>query len=238
MKLSKLIAVQLTEDVPMIDLEIILSFVSQQKRSKLKQYRNMKDVRRSLVAELIIRLEVLKQVEMNNDEIIFLNNAYGKPFLQGLDFFHFNISHAGEWVVCAFDGMSIGVDIEKVERIDLDIAKHVFSKKEYENLMLQNEQKQLECFFEYWTAKESYIKAIGKGLSIPLNSFTIDFERASIIAEETESKDWMLKSYELDLQYKVTLCTKNASFPEDIMIREEKQVYDEVLSYVMNRITK
>lgn len=62
---------------------------------------------------------------------------------------------------------------EKIIPIDLRIGKRFFINKEYEYIMNKNLISRLEYFYEIWTLKESYIKAVGMGLSISLNSFNI-----------------------------------------------------------------
>lgn len=97
-------------------------------------------------------------------------DLYGKPFLPRHPDFHFNISHAGQWIVCAFSSDRIGVDIEHCKQISMEIADRFFTPSEYKGIMKLPPHEQQLAFYKIWTQKESYIKAIGKGLTIPLNS--------------------------------------------------------------------
>ena len=86
----------------------------------------------------------------------------------------FNLSHAGDLVVVALCvGQRIGVDVEEVRAIEslLEIADAHFTRSEREFIFSQEPQERRRAFFRIWTRKEAYVKAVGNGLSIPLNSF-------------------------------------------------------------------
>ena len=112
-------------------------------------------------------------------EIRFDKNNFGKPFLDSITMdsrLQFNLSHADHMVVVGIRaGQNIGVDVENVRPIDdiPAIAQSYFSRRERDYISAQESADQLRAFFSCWTRKEAYIKAVGKGLSIPLNSFEI-----------------------------------------------------------------
>lgn len=86
----------------------------------------------------------------------------------------FNISHTNGLVACAVSvGHEIGVDLENVTRhLDvLSLAQSFFAPTEREALARLPSEEGRSLFFSYWTLKESYIKARGMGLSIPLDAF-------------------------------------------------------------------
>ena len=66
----------------------------------------------------------------------------------------------------------IGVDIEKIQLIDLKVAQRFFSEKEYEDLIAKTSSERIAYFYDLWTLKESLTKTLGIGLTIPLNSFS------------------------------------------------------------------
>jgi 4'-phosphopantetheinyl transferase len=107
---------------------------------------------------------------------------------------HFNISHAGEWVLCAISNTEIGIDIELIQPIDLDIAKYYFSEVEYMDLQRKEGAEKVSYFFDLWTLKESYIKARGMGLSIPLKDFCIRITHEGITFSGKEmNENWFFK---------------------------------------------
>jgi 4'-phosphopantetheinyl transferase len=91
----------------------------------------------------------------------------------------FNASHSGGLALFAITlDREIGVDIEHVRPMrDLEgIAARFFSTRETADLMSLPEDQREEGFFRCWTRKEAYIKAIGDGLSVPLDSFAVSLE--------------------------------------------------------------
>ncbi|HEX5837935.1 MAG TPA: 4'-phosphopantetheinyl transferase superfamily protein [Anaerolineales bacterium] len=103
----------------------------------------------------------------------------GKPFLPGMDGdsgIRFNLSHSDGMAVYAFTrGREVGIDIEHQQPIDdMDrIAERNFSAREYTTFGALPEGEQLEAFYLCWTRKEAFIKAIGEGISFPLQQFDV-----------------------------------------------------------------
>lgn len=111
--------------------------------------------------------------------ITFKKNQYGRPELvdQSEPPVHFNISHSSGFYVCAVArSYEVGVDTEKLIRKTeyLDVAESVFSQQENAKLKSLESASRREFFFQIWTLKESYIKARGMGLSLPLEKFSFD----------------------------------------------------------------
>lgn len=203
-----------------VTLSSLYSYVSNEKKEKIKFYRNKIDAVRTLAAEVLCRAAIVENLNIKNRDIYFSVNKYGKPYLRFYKNFHFNLSHSGDWVICSIDCKDIGVDIEKVEPIDLDISKNFFSPKEYEDLINQNPNNQLFYFYDLWTIKESYIKASGKGLNLDLRSFSIRIKNGKISLEtENELTNCFFQQYDIAKDYKMAVCALNSSFPEKIILR-------------------
>jgi 4'-phosphopantetheinyl transferase len=104
----------------------------------------------------------------------FQYGSKGKPRVEsGLKF---NVSHSGDLAVFAFAAeLDVGIDIEQARSIpDMhQIASHFFSMEECADLQSVDMARRSQAFFNCWTRKEAYIKAIGDGLSIPLDSFRV-----------------------------------------------------------------
>ncbi|MEI2358815.1 4'-phosphopantetheinyl transferase family protein [Mesobacillus zeae] len=65
--------------------------------------------------------------------------------------FSYNISHSGEWVVCAVHLFPIGIDVEKVGKLHLDIAERYFTEEENRDLLDKSKDEQLSYFFDLWS---------------------------------------------------------------------------------------
>lgn len=141
----KVFALSFFERLDDFKCKFLLSQVDEAKREKLLRFVNLEDLQRGLLADLLVRKALIEEINLRNEEIRFSINAYGKPYCDFLDDFHFNVSHSESWVVCAVDCYPVGIDIEKISTIDLDISKNFFSDKEHEDLLLSNDP--FEYFF-------------------------------------------------------------------------------------------
>lgn len=179
-----------------------------------------------MYGELLIRRYVAQKFDKANYEIQFAKNRYGKPYLQGFQKnFHFNISHAGNYIACAYDNKQVGIDIEKVR--NLDIARNFFSRNECEQLYNIVEHERIDYFFNLWTLKESYVKAVGKGLSIELDSFSVLFRDGlfSVVIDDI-IQPWHLKQYFLDENHKLAICARQNKFPQTLITISLNQLFD------------
>ena len=145
----------------------------EEKRRKIEKFLHTADKKRSLYGDVLCRNLVASRLKLDVGDVEMETNSFGKPFVRRQPPVFFNISHSGRWVVCAISDNEVGVDIEEIKPIDMDIARRFFTENEYEAIMAHKESERLDAFYTWWTLKESYIKHIGKGLSIPLNSFEI-----------------------------------------------------------------
>ncbi|WP_243521534.1 4'-phosphopantetheinyl transferase superfamily protein [Bacillus pseudomycoides] len=193
----------------------LLECVSNEKREKIESFHRKEDAYRGLIADLLVRSLVMRKYNILNKEIEFQTNFYGKPCLYGFSNFEFNISHSGDWIVCAVDKFSIGVDVEMIKPIEFDIAKSFCTVAEYDELLSIDSLKQLDYFYDLWTIKESYVKAIGKGLTIPLNSFLVKRHNSNHIEiiKNNKKTPYFIRQYDIDDQYKLSVCAMHNSFP-------------------------
>ena len=102
----------------------------------------------------------------------FSKTELGKPYLEEHPDIHFSLSHSGNWAVCAVSCDPVGVDVE-LPRCTLDIGKRFFRPEELEGLDALPHLLCRDQLNRLWTAKESFVKALGGGLTIALNSFSI-----------------------------------------------------------------
>lgn len=130
--------------------------------------------------------------------------AGGKPAIvpevHNMDL-RFNLSHSHGFAVFAFSiGRELGVDAEFIrEDVEVDqIAQRYFSNAEREELRSLKAADRARAFFLCWTRKEAYVKARGKGLEIPLDSFSVTLTPGAQARLTSEDADrWSLHSLEL-----------------------------------------
>ena len=224
-------AISINSDYPKNEFERIIKFLDKEKQDKLRRLKFFEDALRTLAGEIIIRNIVKRKYNINFEDMIFKKNINGKPYIDNLKDFQYNISHSGKWVVCAISDDLIGIDIEKIKETNFKVAKRFFSKAEYEDLSNKVSGIKTEYFYDIWTLKEAYLKAIGTGLTVPLNSFTLKKENEEIYIK-TKDKDYncKFKQYELDKDYKLSVCAENEGFPNEIKKLTLNEITKEFIS--------
>ncbi|MGB7292541.1 MAG: 4'-phosphopantetheinyl transferase superfamily protein [Thermodesulfobacteriota bacterium] len=163
-----------------------------------------KDRRHFIAARGILRVILGRYLKLKPDSLKFIYTPHGKPKIPNeLDqnYLKFNLSHShGHALYAITSGREIGIDIERV-RANLSvekIAKRFFSPLEFKMLNALPPSERIEGFFNCWTRKEAYIKAIGEGLSIPLNQFDVTLnpsDQAKIVSirgDSTLASNWSL----------------------------------------------
>ena len=135
-----------------------------------------------LLTRALCRLTLSKYFDVLPTAWCFERNAWGRPRIthhDGLAGFDFNLSHTQGLITCLITrNIEAGVDVENLARRGetVAIAKHYFAPSEVHALNQVPENQKRERFFQYWTLKESYIKARGMGLQIPLDQFSFELD--------------------------------------------------------------
>lgn len=178
-------------------------------RRKLRSDKNM-----SLAAGVLIDKE-LKKIGLSEKEMEYRTGEHGKLYFKNLPELYFNISHSGGIVICAFSDCEVGCDVEKIRRIDLKLAKRFFSENEYKYIISQNDDdEKYKAFFRIWTLRESYMKAVGNGISMSLGSFEISLNGGIGIIRNDINKKYYFKEYdELD-GYRISCCCEQNNFED------------------------
>ena len=131
-----------------------------------------------------LRHVLARYVDVRPEEFRFTYGAYGKPALANVGL-QFNMSHShGVALFAVAADRELGVDVERV-RADFateDIAQRFFSRAEVETFNALKKEEQVVAFFRCWTRKEAYIKAIGRGLSEPLDAFDVTLAPGDVAA--------------------------------------------------------
>lgn len=134
-----------------------------------------------------------------NDILI---DSYGKPEVKGKEFY-FSFSHSGKYLMCAADIHPIGIDLEMIKEVEIEDFKSCYSSIEFHNILKSNNRSQK--LLEYWTQKESILKADGRGLTIEPSNVILNEEVGFI---KNEATVWHLKTAYLD-NFIFSACTKN-----------------------------
>jgi 4'-phosphopantetheinyl transferase len=158
-------------------LSLYEGLLTEKEKIKWKRFYFEADQHRYLVTRALLKTTLSQYISKPPKDWSFAENAYGRPHLAEAEhaWLRFNLSHTKGMVVCLVSRQrEVGVDVESLERKSdslLGIAEHFFAPKEIAALRRLPLEEQKERFFTYWTLKESYIKARGMGLSLPLEKF-------------------------------------------------------------------
>lgn len=174
-----------------------------------------------LVTRALVRTTLSRYSTLKPREWTFELNAFGRPEIANANGdargIAFNISHtAGAVLLAVTSNVQIGVDIENlaVRQPSLNIAGAFFAPEEVVALRAQPHTRQNQRFFEYWTLKESYIKARSKGLAIPLDQFSFDFPTENTIRLtfkaqlRDESSRWRFWQFRFGAHYLAAICVE------------------------------
>lgn len=199
----------------------LLAVTPEATRQKVASFARSNDAQRSLLGEVLIRHLISEISGSKLPDHPFSTGEKGKPAPEGYRGIHFNISHSGRWVVVALSTDIVGVDVERMRKVPEGVAHRFFS--EAENKMLQNatdDGQKADIFFTLWTIKESFLKAIGKGLTKSLSSFTVvqTGDHHFSLTNDPEAEGFHLRVFELSEGYKLAVCARDNQFCENINV--------------------
>ncbi|WP_046758931.1 4'-phosphopantetheinyl transferase family protein [Kordia jejudonensis] len=168
-------------------------------QDNILRYRRAEDQWLKLLGKLLLLkgMELLGHADVNLNTLQY--TKYKRPYLKQKP--DFNISHSGTHVMCAFSTQNaIGVDIEKINTIDINDFKNVLSHKEW--LHINQADDTLKQFYSYWTAKESLLKADGRGITVELDKVHINTTHGTF-----ENKQWFLQKIDFNPAYAVHIAS-------------------------------
>ena len=195
----------------------LAGYLSVDEQTRAARFHFSRDRDQFIIAHAVLRLLLARYCQLEAAQVRFVVNAYGKPALAQsgeLPILHFNLSHSHGYALIALTWLcEHGVDIEymrsNVEHTEL--ATHFFSPRENAVLRALPEELQADGFFHAWTRKEAYIKARGKGLSLPLDQFDVSLhpDEAAALLEvrdaELDVTTWSMYALSMPAGYKAAL---------------------------------
>lgn len=184
-----------------------LNCIKPYRLKKINKLNNKEDKIRSLGAELAIKKAFeLFGLYYKDEEILIDEN--GKPYLKS-NHAYFNYSHSNNRALCVVSSSRVGCDIELIKNNKEEIASRFFTINEFNNIKCSGSN---DAFYKIWTLKESFIKCIGLGLKIPLNSFEINVNNDDIkINQKINKNEYKFLSYMVD-GYELAICLENPQF--------------------------
>lgn len=189
--------------------EWLQPYVAEETYVGVLEFRSVKARMSRLLGEWLVRRLLFRYCGWGGDDFAIVRKEHGKPYITGGDRpVFYNISHSGDYLLCALSDTEVGVDIERVEVARMNVAERFFHPAEIKSLQYLSGKEQDDLFFRYWAAKESFLKYTGKGLTRPLSSFTVCFmgEQAGIYEGEVRLPVYVRECV-VDKGYKCYICS-------------------------------
>lgn len=168
-----------------------IASLSLEQRKKAESFVHKKDRLLSLAASLALN-KGLEERGLNGQEASVAVFENGKPYLSEHHDIHFNLSHSEKMAMAAIAKKEVGCDIEAIGRYDERIVNRYFSAEE--RSYIEGSEDKRRAFIAIWVAKESFLKAIGKGLKGGLSSFTVIPRETGevILRQNIDARDWRI----------------------------------------------
>jgi len=168
------------------DWPILERMLDAEERERAGRFRFERDRDTYVAAHALVRGMLSGLVRRHPSEWRFAASAHGKPELvpgAAVPPLYFNISHTRGLVAVAMTMENdVGLDVETLEagRLSMDLASRFFAATEVDYLHQLPAERRQEALFAFWTLKEAYIKAVGLGLSVPLDAFSFVLDPLAI----------------------------------------------------------
>lgn len=194
-----------------------LKTVSFERRRKIGRLRHEKDKQRSLAASIALD-GALKEYGLRERDMEYDFGRQGKPCFRHYPALHFSISHAGGYAVCSIGPKENGNDIERIRSGKERVAKRFFTQEEISWIQeAPSLKEQEERIFRIWTMKESFLKVTGRGMSLPLQSFSFLIEDCGKIhlSQSFDQKRYFFKEYDItsvfkeEAAYTISVCSED-----------------------------
>jgi 4'-phosphopantetheinyl transferase len=169
-------------DLPRQRVADLTPLLSGEEQARAGQFLCEEARRRFVVSHGATRRILSRYLDQRPEEIRFVTDGRGKPHLAtsaGAPAICFSLSHSGELALCAVaEGRNLGVDVEQIRAVSAwrEITDRYFSAGERQALRSLAVDQAREAFFQGWTRKEAYSKALGEGVSQRWTAFTVSLQ--------------------------------------------------------------
>jgi 4'-phosphopantetheinyl transferase len=202
-------------------------FLAADELERSARYRLERPRRLAIASRVLLRTVLSRYEPVAPADWRFAVETHGRPIVaDGRSSLCFSVSKAAELVVCAVAAGDVGVDVESLRRAaPFEVADRFFAPAEVAALRALPERERASRFFDYWTFKESYVKARGLGLSLPLAKFVIVLDEGPPRIEIDPSlgdngASWRLAQLKPTPEHVVSLCVRRRVGPQgEIMLR-------------------
>ena len=204
---------------------LLLARMPVYRQEKIQNYIFEKDRRLSLGAGVLLAYGLNCRGIAEHKDVQL--GAKGKPYLS--DKLFYNISHSGSKVVCSFSREEVGVDIEQILPVEDALIRQVSVSSEQAHLLQLDPETQRQEFYVLWTAKESYMKLRGTGLSMPPTQLELSFGDILRIRDAGKPAKVCFRQYPLQ-GYCLTVCSEHADFADSVISLSNPDLFEAILA--------
>lgn len=201
--------------------------LSDMRREKVDRKKNPEGKCQTLGAGILLD-RGLQEFGLREKDVRIRQGENGKPYLADYPEIHFNLSHSGHMALAVFAPREVGCDIEYIGKPNRKLAKRFFCPSEYEYLLNQPDEQSVQReFYRLWTLKESFLKATGLGLKLPMRSFCFSFDKecppetlpgvwteSVTVSQQVDEAHYHFHESQIQVedaeQYRVAVCIRDA----------------------------
>ena len=154
-----------------------IKLLPEDRQAKIKAKKNTIAADESLIGEILARYALSNELLKPLKEIEIRHTEKGMPYIEG-DLFFISITHSHGFVACAVSDSPVGIDAEKLRYFSEGVARRMFNENEHS--FIESSDDKTRSFYMIWTLKESYLKAIGTGISFPMKNLEFTVKDGSI----------------------------------------------------------
>lgn len=200
-------------------LDYYRSLLVEDERERAARFHFERDRNQYIAGRGMLRILLGRYLNRSPSKIEISYSDYNRPFLPN-NKLQFNLAHSGDLVLFAFclhDDVGVDVEAERDLSDALAIARRFFSPGERDTLQSLPQAQQIPAFFRCWSRKEAFIKAVGEGLSYPLDAFDVTLAPSqaarllTIRGSAAEAGKWSLFSLALPQGYYGAVAVKNTA---------------------------
>ena len=179
------------------------------RKNAYQKYQKPEDQDRSLVAGVLLSF-CMNQKGVSLRETPSFNEA-GKMYFPQVDRFYVNLSHGGDYAVCAWDTEDIGIDVEPIRKCRDGVVRRMCTADEMVTFMfLKDEEERDRTFTRIWTGKESVAKLYGEGIAMLFHGEQLQ--------ELCEQEGVCTHTYTSIPDYFISVSSRKSEFPEEIIV--------------------
>ncbi len=142
----------------------MLEILPVERQKQILRQRIKQNADNMLIGSILAKYAIKNEFGIPITKQIFGIGEHGKPYLKNHPNIHFNVSHSGQYVVCAVADVPVGVDVQKVSEFNIGVTERVCNKQELTQILTSTNK--ASEFIKLWTQKEAYVKMLGCGIGM------------------------------------------------------------------------